>query len=118
VPSKNTVRWSTASEVDNFGYDVYRGEARDGPFERITPRPILGAGTSDETHRYVFVDETIDPCRTYYYVERRPEGVRERFTPAIRHRPLPTTSPPGPRRVAAPAALVTCGKRTSPRWSY
>ena len=28
---ENTVRWTTASEVDNYGFDVYRSTAEDGP---------------------------------------------------------------------------------------
>jgi hypothetical protein len=88
-PYRNTVRWSTASEVENFGYDVYRGTAKDGPFERLTTDPVPGAGTSDETHKYSFVDENIDPYATYfYYVESISlGGVREKFTPVIEAKP-------------------------------
>jgi hypothetical protein len=80
---KNTIKWSTASEVENFGYDVYRGESEEGPFTRLTATPIPGAGTSDETHRYEYVDRDIDPRKDYwYYVESISlAGVREKFTP-------------------------------------
>jgi hypothetical protein len=83
VEIKNTVRWSTASEVENFGYDVYRGDSEEGPFVRLTPKPIPGAGTSDEPHKYSYVDKDIDPTKEYwYYVESVSySGVRERFTP-------------------------------------
>jgi len=95
-PYRNTVRWSTASEVDNFGYDVYRGTSPDGPFERITADPIPGAGTTDEPQKYTFVDDKIDPYQTYfYYVEAISlAGVRERFTPIIPSKPK-LTRPPG-----------------------
>ncbi len=85
----NTLRWSTASEVDNFGFDVYRGESEEGPFERLTESPIEGAGTSDLTNRYSWIDDTIDPYKTYfYYVESISlQGVREQFTPIIRAKP-------------------------------
>ena len=83
VEIKNTIRWSTASEVENFGYDVYRGETEEGPFVRLTAKPIPGAGTSDEPHKYAYVDKDIDPTKDYwYYVESVSfSGVRERFTP-------------------------------------
>ncbi|HXU34086.1 MAG TPA: hypothetical protein VN851_26230 [Thermoanaerobaculia bacterium] len=83
VEIKNTIRWSTASEVENFGYDVYRGDAEEGPFVRLTAKPIPGAGTSDEPHKYSYVDKDIDPTKDYwYYVESVSyAGVRERFTP-------------------------------------
>lgn len=95
-PYRNTVRWSTASEVDNFGYDVYRGTSSDGPFERLTADPIPGAGTTDEPQKYSFVDDKIDPYQTYfYYVEAISlAGVRERFTPIIQSKPK-LQRPPG-----------------------
>lgn len=79
----NRVKWRTASEVDNFGYDVYRGESPEGPFERINPEVIEGAGTTDEPTSYEFVDRDIDPRRGYYYYVESisMNGVRERFTP-------------------------------------
>ena len=79
----NTIRWTTASEVENFGFDVYRSTSEDGPFERITPDPIPGAGTTDEPQSYVYVDDTIDPTVGYYYYLESisMQGVRERFSP-------------------------------------
>lgn len=85
-PLHNVLRWTTASEVDNFGFDVYRAEAESGPFSRITEQPVLGAGTSDEPTRYEYVDNTIKPdTQYYYYVESiSMSGVREKFTPTFK----------------------------------
>lgn len=85
----NTLRWTTASELDNFAFDVYRGDHEEGPFERLTESPISGAGTTDITSRYSFEDSTIDPYRAYYYyVESISlQGVREQFTPIIHAKP-------------------------------
>jgi hypothetical protein len=82
---RNIVRWSTASEVDNFGFDVYRAEHEQGPFERITQQPVPGAGTSDEPARYEYTDESIKPdTQYYYYVESiSMSGMREKFTPTF-----------------------------------
>lgn len=84
--STNTLRWTTASEIDNFGFDVYRGDTADGPFERLTDQPVAGAGTADVPTDYAYVDETIDPTREYfYYVESiSMGGERVRFTPIMR----------------------------------
>ena len=66
----NTARWTTASEENNFGYDVFRGDSEKGPFVKLTKTPILGNGTTLETHNYAYADDAIDPCRDYwYYVE-------------------------------------------------
>jgi hypothetical protein len=82
----NTVKWSTASEEDTFGYDVYRGEKEDGPFARLTKTPILGAGTTNDTHKYQFVDDVADPCEDHwYYVEEiTTQGTRDKFTPVFK----------------------------------
>ena len=95
-PYRNVIRWATASEVDNFGYDVYRSEREEGPFERITSDPITGAGTTDEPSEYHYEDRTIDPHkRYYYYVESiSMHGDRQRFTPVYGAKPkLPAAAP-------------------------
>lgn len=85
-PLLNTLKWTTASEVDNFGFDIYRGLSEEGPFERITAELLPGAGTTDEPQSYVFLDEDIDPSRDYfYYIESISlGGVREIFSPVIK----------------------------------
>jgi hypothetical protein len=82
---KNTARWTTASEEENFGYDVYRGDSENGPFVKLTQQPILGNGTTLETHKYEYADAAIDPCKDYwYYVESiATNGAREKFTPVF-----------------------------------
>jgi hypothetical protein len=86
---KNTLTWKIASELDNFGFDVYRGESEEGPFERINKKTIPGAGSTDALTQYSFVDATIDPYKTYwYYVESISlSGHRERFTPVFAAKP-------------------------------
>ena len=81
----NTLRWSTASEVENLGYDIYRSEDREGPFDRVNQDTIPGAGTSDDTNDYLFVDDTIRSDTVYYYyIESIAlDGQRERFTPVF-----------------------------------
>lgn len=99
----NTARWTTASEQDNFGFDVYRSDTEHGEFTKLTKDPILGAGTSDETHKYEYRDDSIDPCKAYwYYVEGiSTNGTREKFTPTFR-------APPKHRAVgSAPITTAT-----------
>jgi len=102
----NTLKWSTASEVENFGYDVYRADTEDGPWVRINTKPIAGAGTLDEPSYYQYVDTNIDPTRMYfYYVESISlKGVREKFTPVIKAPAKRPAGGPAPAASPAPAA--------------
>jgi hypothetical protein len=86
---KNTIQWSTASEVNNFGYDVYRGEAENGPFIKLTKTSLPAAGTVDTPQFYKFVDDTIAPDTVYYYYVESisMDGVRERLTPIVSSQP-------------------------------
>ena len=55
----------------------------EGPFERLTEKPIQGGMESDETLRYEFIDDTIaEGAIYYYYVESISlDNRRARFTP-------------------------------------
>jgi hypothetical protein len=59
--------WLTESELNNLGFDVYRGKSIDGPFTKITPALIKGAGTDSTPHSYKFIDESVGVDNTYYY---------------------------------------------------
>jgi hypothetical protein len=85
----NKVKWATASEVNNFGFDVFRGDNEDGPFVKINESTIPGAGNSDIPNKYEFVDDTIEAGKVYwYYVESiSMSGQREKFTPTFQSKP-------------------------------
>jgi hypothetical protein len=62
------VEWSTESEVNTAGFNLYRGESPKGPFdvkvnEQLIPPsadPLLGG-------EYRFADKSARPGKTYYY---------------------------------------------------
>ncbi len=85
----NVIRWSTASEKDNFGYEIYRGPTEDGPFESINAEPLQGAGTTDIPQKYTFTDDSIKAGTVYwYYVESiSMDGTRKRLTPIYPSKP-------------------------------
>lgn len=87
-PLSNTIRWKTASEVENFGFHVYRGLSEDGPFDRLNEDIVEGAGTTDEPQAYEWVDDTIEPGVEYWYwVESiSMSGEKEQFTPISKAR--------------------------------
>ncbi len=88
-PPANRLAWRTSTEHDNFGYNIYRGESEEGPFVRLNEDPIPGAGTTDEPTDYEYIDDTIEPAKTYwYYLESiSMSGVKERFTTVFRKDP-------------------------------
>ncbi|MYG00221.1 lamin tail domain-containing protein [Candidatus Poribacteria bacterium] len=62
-----TIRWTTESELDNAGFNIYRSDARDGEFKQVNSDLIEGAGTTGERSTYSWVDQTAKPGVIYYY---------------------------------------------------
>ncbi len=91
-----TLTWSTASEVDNFGYFVMRGDEEKGPFKAINEKPIPGAGNSDMPRDYRYEDFGVVPGKTYfYYLESvSTSGVREKFSPVLKRQCCKQTGAP------------------------
>jgi hypothetical protein len=78
------LQWSTASEIDNLGFHIYRATSEKGPFHRITSRPIPGLGSSPVGASYKYVDGPLTNGVTYYYELEDIEttGRTERHGPA------------------------------------
>ncbi len=62
-----TLTWETASEVDNEGFNLWRAEAADGEYTRLTPSLIPGQGNPDTGASYEYVDGDVIKGVTYYY---------------------------------------------------
>jgi hypothetical protein len=86
-----TLRWRTESEQDNYGFNVYRSENKEGTFEKINSTIVRGNGTTSEPHDYVYVDNEVYKGKTYYYylMDVDLAGSTKKFTPTI-NRYLPT----------------------------
>jgi hypothetical protein len=61
------VEWTTASELNTAGFNLYRRDSPDGPFTRLnehlipaSPDPLIGGS-------YAFTDTNVVAGRTYYY---------------------------------------------------
>ena len=64
--------WTTQTETDNSGWNIYRGENQDAHQNdesmQINPVLVPGAGTSSEPTDYIFVDENeVTEGSTYWY---------------------------------------------------
>ena len=61
------ISWVTESEVDNAGFNILRCEKPQGPFIKVNPKLIQGAGTTGKQNKYVWTDNTAKPNVEYYY---------------------------------------------------
>ena len=66
-----TLRWSTASEVNTSGFEIYRSTQEDGEFQLVASyqnNPSLqGSGSSNEGHTYQYTDVNLVNGVTYWY---------------------------------------------------
>lgn len=86
------VRWRTAQEVDNLGFEVY-GERRDGTLVTLTRRPILSkAPTSIEPQSYETTLRTGVP--TLWLEDIALDGTRELHGPFAVGEPYGDPTPP------------------------
>jgi hypothetical protein len=60
------VSWKTAQEVDNLGFNLYRGASPSGPFGQLTEALIPGS-FSGEGQAYTYVDSGVSPGTLAYY---------------------------------------------------
>jgi hypothetical protein len=61
------IKWSTATETNNLGFNIYRSETKNGKYIRLNARLIEGAGTDATPHDYSFNDDDVVLGKTYYY---------------------------------------------------
>lgn len=61
------IRWSTESEVDTAGYNIYRALDEAGPWQQINPRLIPGSSDPLRGGSYVFTDTQVLAGQTYWY---------------------------------------------------
>lgn len=93
------VSWETAQELDNLGFNLYRGASPAGPWERLnaalipsqSPGAVFGA-------TYTWLDETVEPGQITYY---RLEDV-DIYGASTFHGPVSATA-------GAPAAVTLTG---------
>jgi hypothetical protein len=69
TPSKRSVilKWTTASEIDNSGFNLYRAESENGEYVKINDSLIPTKGSSTSGAEYQYVDKNVKSKTTYYY---------------------------------------------------
>lgn len=61
------VEWTTESEVETAGFNLYRSERSEGPYVRVNPALIPGASDPILGGKYTYTDTNVVAGRTYYY---------------------------------------------------
>ena len=62
-----TLKWSTESETDNAGFNLYRATAEDGEYKIINSALIAAEGSSTQGASYEYTDTGLRNGKTYYY---------------------------------------------------
>lgn len=78
------VEWSTASEVETLGFNIFRSENEEGPFtDKVNPELVPSKGEVILGSEYQLRDKDVRWGRTYYYMleEIQLGGGSERFGP-------------------------------------
>jgi hypothetical protein len=68
---KVKINWSTASEIENIGFIILRGDEESGDYSELdsyknNPQ-LMGAGNSSEEHSYHYIDYDVSNNVTYWY---------------------------------------------------
>ena len=66
-PKEVKIHWTTASEIDNAGFNLYRSESEHGEYIRINDTLIPAEGSPIQGASYEFVDKDVRNRRIYYY---------------------------------------------------
>lgn len=69
--TKNGVllEWRTESEIENTGFNLYRGKEKDGDFVKVNDNLIKGAGITATPQEYRYTDEEVDGSTLFYIIE-------------------------------------------------
>ncbi|MGH1364238.1 MAG: FlgD immunoglobulin-like domain containing protein [Calditrichia bacterium] len=71
VDGNINLAWTTQSELNNAGFELYRSLQQEGNYQIISSylsnSDLIGAGTSNITREYEFTDSNVDVGLTYYY---------------------------------------------------
>jgi hypothetical protein len=65
--SRVDVAWVTETEADNAGFHLWRADAEDGDYVRITTALIPSQGDGTHGGTYAFADTNVTSGRTYWY---------------------------------------------------
>jgi len=65
--SQVILSWSTESEIDNAGFNIYRSDSENGAYTIINDSPIAAKGSATQGAAYEFIDHNVKNGKKYYY---------------------------------------------------
>ncbi len=79
------IKWRLQSQENVFGFNVYRGKTKDGPWTLANEEIIPGHDTTATPRVYVFEDKGLDIGEQYYYYieEITFDGETDQISPAM-----------------------------------
>lgn len=93
-PPSIKVEWTTETELNTAGFNLYRSGSQDGDFERINEELIPSKGDSLSGASYAFTDHDVETSETYYYLleEIEIDATANRYEADIFSHTVPTTT--------------------------
>jgi hypothetical protein len=79
------VEWTTATEINTAGFNLYRGTRAEGPFAKVNAQLIAASPDAITGGKYRYEDITVLAGQTYYYELEDVEfgGKTERHGPIV-----------------------------------
>lgn len=74
------IQWSTETEVNTAGFNVYRSDSRDGDYVQINDKLVPSALDPLLGGRYAYTDTQVEVGKTYFYKLEELESTGNRIT--------------------------------------
>ena len=87
-PRPVTIQWSTETEFDTAGFNIYRSDEVEGTFEQVNVQLIPAKADAAAGATYTWEDKSAEAGQTYFYQLEDVEFNNAR----TRHEPFPHTS--------------------------
>jgi len=62
------IKWTTETEINNAGFNLYRSDAENGQYTKINTSLIAAQGPTTQGAHYEFTDTDVQNRNTYYYM--------------------------------------------------
>ncbi len=61
------ITWQTESELNAWGFNIFRSKAKENGYEKINSEIIEASGTTTTPQQYSYTDERVESGQTYFY---------------------------------------------------